>query len=176
MRRINFVLLILFLIISSSGCGKQEAVSRVYTEADSILTLTLALQSRIGSAEIQRMNVFQLEINADLADLKGLVLEDTSLTRYKELSDGLGQCMQACNQFHEEAFMLENSLREIMAESGEKKANMNKLEEMLIYEAEIYTDLYRRTDSSLAVAIMQAEIFYHLKPEIEKIKDQAKNP
>ena len=72
--------------------------------------------------------------------------------------------------------MLESSLREIMAASGEKIANMNKLEERLIYEAELYADLFRRTDSSLSVAILQAEIFYSLKPEIEKIKDQVKSP
>jgi hypothetical protein len=176
MRRIYFVLLILLLLISSSGCGNQEIVSKVYTEADSILTLTLALQSRIGSAEIQRLHDFQSEINADIADLEGLVLEDTSITLYRELSNGLVHCMKACNQFHEEAYMLESSLREIMAASGEKIANMNKLEERLIYEAELYADLFRRTDSSLSVAILQAEIFYSLKPEIDKIKDQVKSP
>jgi len=172
----NFVLLILILIISSTGCGKQETVQSVYTEADSILTLTLDLQSRIGSGEIQRLNDFQSEINADISELGSFDSRDTSLIRYQELSIGLAQCMQACNQFHEEAYMLESSLRAIMAESGEKNANLNKLEELLDYEIGNYNDLFRRTDSSLAVATLKAEIFYSLKPEIDKIKGQVEIP
>ena len=176
MRRIKFVLVYFILIINSSGCGKPESVSRVYTEADSILSLTLDLQSRIGSSEIQRMFEFQSEINTDMSVLKDLANEDTSLNRYRELSNELGHCMQACNQFHEEAFMLETSLREIMVISGEQDADKEKLRKRLKYETEIYTDLYMRADSSLALATLQAEIFYSLKPEIEKIKDQLKNP
>ena len=176
MRRIHFLLPCFLLIIYSSGCRHQESVNLVYAEADSILTLTLALQSRIGSAEIQRMNEFQVEINADMSVLTDLDVKDTSLVKYRNLSTGLGQCMQACNQFHEEAFMIESSLRDIMYSSGQKNANMDKLEELLIYETENYLDLYIRADSSLALAMLQAKIFYRLKPEIEMIKNQLRMP
>ncbi len=118
------------------------------------------------------MHDFQSEINADIIILKDLGNEDTSLISYRELSNGLGQCMQACNQFHEEAFMLESSLREIMEQSIEKGANINKLEEMLKYEIQNYRDLYQRTDSSLKLVMYQAKIYYNLKPEIDRIKEQ----
>jgi len=174
MRRINLVLAFLLLILISSQCQLQETGNRVYSEADSILTLTLALQSRIGSPEIKRMNDFQAEINADMTELVNLENKDTTLVRYRDLFNGLGQCMQACNQFHEEGYILESSLREIMAESLEKRANMKKLEEMLIYETENYRDLFQRTDSSLKLVMRQAEIYYNLKPEIDRIKEQEK--
>jgi len=162
----------LVLIKISTGCGKQESHAMVYTQADSLLTLTLKLQSRIGSPEIQRLHQFQTEINNDLSVLAGLENADTSLTRYRKLHNGLGQCMQTCNNFHEEAFMLESSLREIMEQSGEKNANLKMLEERLVFETENYNELFMRTDSSLELIRLQAGIFYKLKPEIDKIKEQ----
>jgi hypothetical protein len=165
-----------FLILTSLGCGQQEPVNRVYAEADSVLALTLALQSRIGSPEIQRMHVFREEIGMDISTLPLLESTDPSIIRYLELYEGLGRCMKACNQFHEEAFMLESSLRDIMEQSLQKDANVGKLEELLSYETENYKDLHIRADSSLVVANRQAEIFYQLKPEINKIKEEAQRP
>ena len=144
----------------------------VYSQADSLLTLTLKLQSRIGSPEIQRLHQFQAEINNDLMVLAELDNADTSLLRYRELNNGLGQCMQTCNNFHEEAFMLESSLREIIEQSGEKNADLKMLEDRLVYETENYNELFVRTDSSLKLIKLQAGIFYELKPEIDKIKQQ----
>lgn len=172
MRQISLALLVLLLILITSRCNTKETGNRIYSEADSLLTLTLALQSRLGSPEIKRMTDFQSEINADMRLLVDIENGGESLQSYRELFNGLGQCRQACNQFHEEAFMLESTLREIMDGSLRKGSNMKKLEEMLVYEWVNYRDLYQRTDSSLNLVMRQAEIFYALKPEIERIKEQ----
>ena len=167
---ILFTLFVSILILCSQ-CGQKEDPHELYSKADSILSLTLYLQSRLGSPEIQRLHDFEDEINSDLAVLSRLHEEDTSLSKYLELHNGLGQCMQACNQFHEEAFFLESSLREIMDKVESNDSDLQSLEDLLKFELDNYLDLSIRIDSSMALAIRQAEIFYSLKPEIEKIKE-----
>ncbi|MFC2112065.1 hypothetical protein ACFLTA_02250 [Bacteroidota bacterium] len=166
---------ILFTIVVSivfflSQCGQKEDPNKLYTTADSLVNLALDLQSRIGSPDIQRLHDFEEEITLDLEMLTQLPEKDTSILKYLTLQNGLGQCMHACNQYHEEAFLLESSLREIMEQVESKEANLKDLEKMLDFEIENYIDLSKRIDSSLDLAIHQAETFYSLKPEIDKIK------
>jgi hypothetical protein len=157
-------------------CRQKEVSNEVYIRADSLLGLTLALQLKIGSPEIQRMHDFQEEIDSDLAFLDSYPDEDTSVNRYRELYNGLGQCMKACSQYHEEAYMLESSLREIMEQAGLKKSGPGALEKRLEFETDNYRDLSTRIDSSLNQAIRQAEIFYILKPGIDRIREQFRLP
>ena len=157
-------------------CRQQETGNDLYAKADSLLRLTLALQAKIGSPEIQRMHDFQEEIGRDLSFLGNPPEEDTLVTRYRELYSGLGNCMQACNQYHEEVFMLESSLREIMDKSLAKGASPMVLNEILAFEMNNYNDLSGRIDSSLNQAIRQAETFYSLKPSIDSIRDMERWP
>lgn len=163
---------LLLLVFCFPRCGQRENPHRIYTDADSLLELTMELQSRISSPEIQRLQEFQELINQDLELIESFPEENPSLVRYRELSIGLGQCMQACNQFHEEAFMLESSLREIMDLSHLKDADLKSLESRLQFESENLKDLSQRIDSSIRLALRQAETFYSLKPEIDQIKQQ----
>lgn len=161
----------LYLVVCFTRCRQQEKEHEIYTAADSLIGLTLVLQSRIGSPEIQRMHDFQEEINENLAMLTPVPKEDTTIVKYLELHDVLGQCMQACNQFHEEAFLLETSLYEIMDQVQSKDADPEKLHELLQFEIDNYEDLSRRIDSSLDIAIRQAGILYTLKPEIDRMME-----
>ena len=166
----------LSLLFCFHNCRQQETKNEIYTVADSLLSLTLGLQLKISSPEIQRMHDFQQEINRDLPLLKPIVDKDTSVTSYMELYNGLGQCMHVCNQYHEEAFMLESSLREIMDQIQSREADLKSLETRLQFEIDNYRDLSRRIDSSLNIAIRQAETFYRLKPEIDRIREQVQLP
>ncbi len=163
-----FVSIILFFC----QCKQKEHPHEFYSEADSLLSLTMDLQSRISSPEIQRLHNFEDEINSDLAILSQLPEEDTSLIKYLELHNRLGQCMQACNQFHEETFFLESSLMEIMDQVENKDPDIKHLKEVLKFEMDNYRDLLIRIDSSMDLTIRHAKIFYSLKPEINKILKQ----
>ncbi len=57
---------------------------------------------------------------------------------------------------------------QIQSEEGDK----NNLRKELVLEIEYYNDLHSRIDSSLELAIQQAVVFYTLKPEIDRIKDE----
>jgi hypothetical protein len=166
----------LILLLITIGCRQQEALPGLYTEADSILNLTMDIQARISSPEIQRMNDFQLEINTDLEFLEDIESDDTILVRYRDLAEGLGQCMQTCSHYHEEAFMLEASLRVILEQIRLKDPDLEDLQAKFNYEIENYQDLRKRIDSSLIIIGQQAEIFYSLKPEIDKIKTEIREP
>ena len=124
-----------------------------------MLGLTMHLQSRIGSPSIKRLHDFEDEIILDLAVLSLLPEKDTTLAKYLELHNGLGQCMQACNQFHEETFFLESSLRDIMKEVELEGSDLQSLEDQLKFELENYMDLSERIDSSIALAMRHAKIF-----------------
>ncbi len=161
----------LYLIVCFTRCNHKEKEHEIYTKADSLIGLTMALQSRIGSPEIQRMHEFQEEIIEDLSKLMPVPEEDTSYIKYQELYNGLGQCLQSCSRFHEEAYMLETSLREIMVQIHSKEADPEKLYEQLQLEIDNYENLSARFDSSMSLAILNAEIFYSLKPGIDRMKE-----
>jgi len=171
MRTSILSLCFLSVIICLNTC-RQEVQHEIYIEADSLLRLTLVLQSRISSPEIQRLHDFEIEISKDLVTLSDTPEEDTSMVKYLELYNGLGNCMQACNQFHEEAFLLENSLLEIIDQVQGKNPDRHKLTARLQFEKDNLLDLSTRIESSLDLALLQAELFYALKPEINKIKEQ----
>ena len=162
----------LLFLICFCQCRQPGQQHRIFITADSLLNLTLELQSRIGSPEIRRLHEFQEEINGDLSALSGYTEENAAYAGYLGLYEGLGQCMQACNQFHEEAFLLESALREIMEQIQMKETDPRDLEELLQFETENYQDLQVRIDSSIELAVRQAELFYTLKPEIDKLREQ----
>jgi hypothetical protein len=162
----------LSVIIFLSTCRQNEVQHKIYLEADSLLRITLDLQSSISSPGIQRLHDFEIEISKDLVTLSDIPEEDTSMVKYLELYNGLGNCKRACNQFHEEAFLLENSLLEIIDQVQGKKPDRHKLRKRLQFEKHNLLDLSTRIDSSLDLALQQAETFYALKPEINKIKEQ----
>jgi hypothetical protein len=176
MRPLLFTGAFLATLLCFNQCRQKEVRNEVFIRADSLLGLTLALQMKIGSPEIQRMHDFQEEIDNDLAFLDSYPDEDTSVNRYRELYNGLGQCMKACSQYHEEAFMLESSLREIMEQARLKKSVPGALERRLDFETDNYRDLSTRIDSSLHQAIRQAETFYSLKHEIDRFREQYRLP
>lgn len=176
MKKTSLIVFPFLLTLFLGSCGQKEDPTALYLEADSLMTLVLDLQNRLGSSEIQRLYDFENEINQDILALDEVIEEKPALTQYLDLRNGLGQCMQACNQFHEEAFFLESTLRDLMTDITNEESNPEKIREQLDFELNIYTDLSFRVDSSMEVAINQARIFYELKPEIENLKEQFNDP
>ncbi|KKK62862.1 hypothetical protein LCGC14_3000080, partial [marine sediment metagenome] len=87
--RTLFLSLIVSIPILFSQCGQKEDPHELYSQADSMLGLTMHLQSRIGSPGIKRLHDFEDEIILDLAVLSLLPEEDTTLAKYLELHNGL---------------------------------------------------------------------------------------
>jgi hypothetical protein len=175
MRSKNLLPIFLISSLVLSQCGGKVDPGQLHREADSLLKHVIELQNKLGSAEIQRINEFENELNEDIALLAGQGEEDTSLVKYLDLYNGLGQCMEICHQFHEEAFLLESSVRDILVEIGQEDAETENIREAISFEQSIYLDLASRVDSSLDLILEQVELFYRLKPEIEALKDSMQN-
>ena len=185
MRKIHFPLLLLlaFLLYFCKPQQKSELASAV----DSLILLTLEMQQRISSPEIQRLSEFQDEIIIDLGNLNDTIADGTNpvagepgssdlLGQYWILNENLSQCLRACSYFHEEAFLLENTLTEIKNQAELKGADHSGLWELLDTERSIYSDLSFRIDSSLVNVSHHAETFYSLKPGIDSLLAQTKSP
>ena len=172
--------LVLFLLVFLLCSCKTQYGSQLTAEADSLVLLTLELQQRISSSEIQRLSEFRDEIILDLdslgirddisTDAEEIILPPGELImQYVELNRDLVYCLQACSQFHEEAFMLETTIQEIKVQSGVKGADQDVLMELLEEEWLRYDDLACRIDSSIENVNHHSRLFYSLKPAIDSI-------
>ena len=176
---------VFFLVPFLCFC-KPQPKSQLAAEADSLILLTLEMQQRISSPEIQRLSEFQDEIIRDLMNLDDSVTYETApaygegqssdlVGQYSELNKNLEQCLKACSYFHEEAFLLEKTLAEIKDRAELKGADQAQLRELLNAERITYFELVFRIDSSLENVKHHAEIFYNLKPEIDSLLTHAEN-
>jgi len=185
MKKIHFPVL-LFLIPFLYFCKPQQK-SQLAAEADSLILLTLEMQQLISSPEIHRLSEFQDEVIRDLGILNDPITHGTDpargeeqpsdlLGQYSALNYNLGQCMRACSYFHKEAFLLENTIKEIKERAEIKGADHTQLRELLMAEWTIYYDLFFRIDSSLENITHHAKTFYSLKPGIDSLLTQAQSP
>ena len=172
----------LILLPVFTQCGQQPDQPLV-DEVDSLVQMTLELQQRISSPEIQRLSEFQNEILFDLGQLGDSLSTEAEMNAgppfetvdlYIDLNESLNNCLRACSQFHEEAYILETTLEEIKEMALVRDADLEALQERLEAEWEIYHDLNTRIDSSLKNAVYHAKIFYSLKPDIDQILIRAK--
>jgi len=140
----------------------------------------MELQQKISSPEIQRLSEFRDEILSDLDSLEIKVdpssgneedrpPADALVKQYIALNKDLAHCLQACSQFHEEAFILETTIMEIKKRPVEKGTNMDILRELLDGEWSVYTDLANRIDSSIENVNNHRKFFSALKPAIDSI-------
>ncbi len=147
---------------------------------DSLTALTLELQQKISSPEIHRLSEYLDEILLDLdsMDLRDdisiqgdeVALSSADLIKqYLALNQDLAHCFEACNQFHEEAFMLETTILEIKGKAGLRGENQDALRKMLDGEWSIYKDLANRIDSGIKNVNHHSRLFYSLKPSIDSI-------
>jgi hypothetical protein len=182
MRKIH--LPVLLLLVHMLYFCKPQQKSELASAADSLILLTLEMQQRISSSEIQRLSEFQDEIILDLGKLNDTLTSGTNplpaeegssdlLRKYRLLNEDLAECLRACSYFHEEAFLLENTLTEIKNQAELKGVDHSKLWALLETEERIYSDLSFRIDSSLVNISYHAETFYSLKPGIDSLLAQA---
>ena len=164
-------------LLLSSVC-RPEVESDLSREADSLIFLTLELQQTISSPDIQRLSEFQNEIIRDLNLIEtrrpGLAGELSErgpniLDQYLQLNQDLEYCLQACSQYHEEAYMLETTLAEIKEQLGQNGSDKEILRKMIQGEWMVYTDLALRIDSSIRNLELHSKVYYDLKPAIDSM-------
>lgn len=152
--------------------------SELAIEADSLVKLTIEIQQRIASPEIQRLGEFRDEILQDLETMGDSAiravrdLKPGLLDAYAELNAEMEKCLHACSQFHEEAFMLESTLMEIRDRAGIQDADRTALKELLDAEWIAFSNLSERIDSNLEKVEQHSRVFYELKPRIDTLLSQ----
>ncbi len=140
---------------------------------DSLLIQLEEIQASIGSPEIQRLNEFYEEIRDDLSILSGSGYDSginiQMIQSYRLIDNNLNACLQSCNQFHEEAFLIESSLKEIAGLLEKRNENPGGLEKRLQDETELLSDLKKRVDSTRSSADLNVRSYYLLKPRIDSL-------
>ena len=160
------------LLLVCPGCALEPKDSREEV-IDSLIAQVDEIQAKIGSPDIQQINEHSVTIRDDIARLAGRGY-DTSISQqiiwtYRSLDDELNSCLQSCNRFHEEAFLIESSLKEIRAMLGRRQADQAVLGTRLQSEKELLGDLKRRVDSTRSAAEFHVRTYYRLKPGIDSL-------
>ncbi len=167
-----------FLLVLIHISCKPEQESHIAGEADSLIQLTLDLQKAISSPGIHRLSEFRDEIIRDLELVETrhpkMAMEEagqeaSAIDLYMKLNLDLEHCLQACSQFHEEAYMLETTLSEIKGHLGQKGADEEILQDMIAREWMVYSDLATRIDSSIRNVELHSQVYYSLKPTIDSL-------
>ena len=140
---------------------------------DSLIILVDEIQARIGSPEVQRLNELYEEIQGGFIRLSGsgfdTIINMQIILSYRQLDKGLNSCIRSCNRFHEEAFMIETSLREISTLLEKRQGNPDEIETRLKNETELLKDLRRRVDSTRLSTGLHVSNYHLLKPRIDSL-------
>ena len=172
----NFPILV-FLLSLFCHCQPPQK-SGLTIEADSLISLTMDIHKIVSSPEVQRISEFQAEIINDLNILDNDTLlvsgnfpepVKAKLRQYNLLYQYLEHCLQACNNYHKEAYILEGTIIEIRDMTKQKVADTSALRELLNEEWSYYYDLASRIEKSVEDVYRQAEKFYLLKPSIDSL-------
>jgi len=170
---VRIVLLIITVPLFTGISCTSEKKDLTAEMIDSLLTQVDEIQANIGSPEVQRMNEFYEEIQNDLVSLSGSGYDSSinqpMIQSYRQIDNMLNACLQSCNQFHEEAFLIESSLNEISELLKKRQENQREIEIRLKDETGLLEDLKRRVDSTRSSADLNVRNFYLLKPRIDSL-------
>jgi hypothetical protein len=166
------------LLLAGPGCAPEPKDSKEDL-IDSLITRVEEIQAEIGSPEIQRINDHIETIRSDITLLAGRGY-DTSINQqmiwtYRSLDNELNSCLRSCSRYHEEAFMIESSLKEIRSMLGRRQADPAAMETRLQIEKELLADLKRRVDSTRLSVELRVRAYYRLKPGIDSLITQPGN-
>ena len=75
----------------------------------------------------------------------------------------------ACNNYHEEIFMLVNELRELLELIQGNNLPDDSLDNKIQYEADLLQDMQTRVDTNLEKIASHIESFHVLKPQIDSL-------
>jgi hypothetical protein len=169
------VLLLIFCIIVPR-C-KSDLPEDKINEVDSLMALTLNLQKKISSPEIQKLNDLISVISNDLSLFTDPDLQEFSsnkmrkeLEEYITLQADIENCLSACKNYNEEIFLIENNLTDIQNKITSDFEYPEKIGELIDTEKVLLDDLLMRIDSSLNYIDKHLERYYYLKPKIDELK------
>lgn len=171
-----FPVLLFILCMILSRC-KSDLPEDKISEVDSLMAITLNLQKKISSPEIQKLNDFSSEISNDLSLFTDPGLQEFSsdkmtkeLEEYIILQADIENCLSACKNYNEEIFLIENNLIDIRNKLTTDYEYPEKIGELIDTEKVLLDDLFMRIDSSLNYIDKHLEQYYYLKPKIDALK------
>jgi len=171
-----FIRLIPVLLTASLLTGiscRSENKGLTAVSIDSLIIQVDEIQASIGSPEVQRLNELYEGIQGDFIRLSGSgfdsIINMQMIISYRQLDTELNSCLQSCARFHEEAFMIETSLKEISGLLEKRQGNPGEIETRLQNETELLEDLSRRVDSTCSSADLHVRTYFLLKPRIDSL-------
>ncbi|MBL7112636.1 MAG: hypothetical protein ISS19_11935 [Bacteroidales bacterium] len=162
----------LILICLFTGC-RNQAENKKALEVDSLLTVVYAIQDTISSSDVQILNEIRQVLSDDLAfiydSMYEQVINSWVTTEYATLYSNVESCILACNNYHEEIFLLENKLRDLLELIQGSGLPGDSLDKKIQYEYELLKDMQTRIDTNLEKIASHIASFYELKPQIDSL-------
>ena len=162
----------LILIWLFAGCNNQ-AENKKALEVDSLLTVVYGIQDTISSSDVQTLHEIRQVLSDDLAyvydSMYEQVINSWVTTEYATLYTSVEKCIMACNNYHEEIFMLVNELRELLELIQGNNLPDDSLDKKIQYETDLLQDMQTRVDTNLEKIASHIESFHVLKPQIDSL-------
>ena len=141
--------------------------------ADTLLNVVYAIQDTISSPQVQMLHEVRQVQSDDLSlfyDSMYVQLINTNITtEYATLYSRIESCVMACNNYHEEIFLLESELQELLELIHESELTDDSLDKIIHYESELLQDMQTRVDTNLEKIAIHIEYFHELKPQIDSM-------
>jgi len=172
-KKINFgIIASLILLCWFAGCRNQEENKKAL-EVDSMLTIVYHIQDTISSSSVQELHEIRQTLSDDLSmiydSMYEKVINSSVTTKYATLYSRVESCVLACNNYHEEIFMLENELRELLALINDSDMPGDSLDKKIQYESDLLHDMHTRVDTTVGKIDRHIVSFHELKPQMDSL-------
>lgn len=163
---------LLLMAFLPDGCRTKHDNSKA-SEVDSMLNVVYSLQDTISSENVQILHEISQVLNDDLSLVYDSTYEEVInspvTTQYASLFTDVESCALACNSYHEEIFLLEGDLRELLDLIRNESLPEDSLMRMIAYESDLLRDMQTRIDTNLEKITRNIGSFYKLKPQMDSL-------
>lgn len=166
------VAVLLLIVFLSDGCRNKNENNKA-SEVDSMLNVVYSLQDTISSENVQILHGISQVLNDDLSLVYDSAYEEVInspvTTQYASLFSDVESCVLACNGYHEEIFLLESDLLELLDLIRNSSLPDDSLSGMIVYESDLLKDMKTRIDTNLDKIARNIGSFYKLKPRMDSL-------
>ncbi len=171
-KNISGIITSLILICLLAGC-RNQAENKKALEVNSMLSVVYSIQDTISSVNVQTLQEIRQVLSDDLAFIYDSMYEQLInspvTSEYATLYSNVESCALACNSYHEEIFLLENKLMELLELIQGSDLAGDSLDKKIRYENELLTDIQTRVDTNLKKIANHIISFYKLKPQMDSL-------
>jgi len=146
-------------------------------EIDSLLTLLLTVQDTLSSPMVQLLDEMSRQISSDLKHLTDSfpqvdqdLPENDNITAYRILYQDLEDCLEACQTYQGDIFIIESHLNDLRLELNNKDADIGVVYENIDREKDLLFELKGQVDSNISRIQLHQNEYIILKPLIDSLK------